>query len=425
MYNIAQHLSHQPVLRIYIIISCLIILFSLPYFIRQRRLYGSLFEFASRSRMIFTGGSSLVLIALFLYILTPYVAPAGKELAIIIGNTNNTPVPSISGDISDAIVGTMLQHKGDKIKDLVDAIKIISAVKNPEVVSLEPSELKLEKIGNNKSNAERAARSNVQEIEKKISSIGPRDNGANYMEAIMKARDNVKNGSKIIVIGSGLSDSGDLNFSKSNILTNEKERNDAIKKITEKYSSKQLENYEIVFYGLGDTASPQESLSSIQKEIVRETYTEIVRRLGGEAKINTKTQAGPPAEYSYLVGTTDTGCGDIGFVFDDNDLKFVGNQANYVDKTAALNSLGVIIDAWKNNNDAIKLITIDGYIAHFPGVSNLSQERADTVMRTLVDAGVPPAQIVAKGQGFGPHEQDAQNRIVKVNIARNNDQCKN
>lgn len=425
MENFIQHLSNQTEFLIIFILALIAVIISIPYFLNQQKRYKSLFRYATQSRKTFFGISCTALIALIVYGLTPYVTPPTNEIAIVLGNTQNTPYPSLSGDISDAIEGTILQHKGDDAFEIADSIKIISAVKEPEVISLDVSELKLKEIGNNNSNAKRNAKINVTAIEKKLAALSPNDNGANYLEGILKARDNVREGSRILVIGSGLSDTGDLNFSKSNILINEEARKKTIDQVREKYGSNHLDNYSIEFYGLGDTTPPQESLSSKHKEIVRAIYNEVARNLGARVKINTKTLVGEAVKTAYVVGTTDTGCGEIGLIFDDNNLKFIGDQATFTDEAAARESLMTIKTIWDKYSDTIEAIQIDGYIAHYPGSDMLSQQRADSVKAALIDFGIPASKLNASGRGFGPYQEDSQNRMVKITITRNNTLCEN
>lgn len=425
MDNLVKHFTHQPPLLVLFVVSLIVLVTSIPYFLAQQKRYGSAFTFASSTRKNFAGLSVLLLIVLSIYGLTPYVPPSSKEIVIVLGNTKNTPLPKISQEVALAIEGTMLQHKGEDKEELADSIKIVSAVKNPRVVRLDSADINLKEIGKNSSNAKRSAAINVKAIEEKIGKLQPTDNGADYLEAILKARDNAAQGSRIIVIGSGLSDNGDLNFSKSNILTNEESRQASMDKLREKYGSDYLETYIVDFYGLGDSVSPQEPLSSKQKTIVRDIYRSTIRSLGGTADIHTSTLVGDAVNTSFVVGTTDTGCGDIGLIFDDDNLKFVSDQAVFSDPLAAKNSLASIRTIWDKYKDTIQLIQVDGYIAHYPGPDTLSQKRADLVKKVLVELGVPADKITATGKGFGPNQLDAQNRMVKVNISRSSEQCEN
>jgi len=420
-----QHLSNKPILGLIFVIALVVAIFSVPYFIKQKKLYGSFFDFAPQSRKVWAGVASAAVVGIGIYLTTPYVEPPSDELAIVLGNTQNSPAPSLSGDVSEVIVSTMLAHKGEDADILGGSIKFISAIKQPVVIDLDDSDVKLGGISHNNSNAKRDAKRNITAIEEKLNGLKPSDNGANYLEAIMEARSNVKLGSRIIVLGSGLSDSGDLNFSKTNLLTNENTRRKTIQEIQEKYGSDYLEDYSVEFYGLGDTTKPQEALSSIQKDIVRDMYKESIRKLGGRVTINTRTQTGNAIATEYVVGTTDTGCGDIKLIFDDEDLKFVGDRAIFIDEASAIKALSSIHDIWEKQHDTIERIQIDGYTAHYPGADTLSQKRADTVKNSLVRLGITSSKITASGKGYGPYKTDAQNRTVKVNISRDNKQCTN
>lgn len=423
MENLTQHFTNQPVLFLVALASLLLAISSVPYFIAQHKRYGSATAYASKNRKRVTAASALIFIGLLMYGLTPYVEPPTGQIAVVLGNTQNTPRPVLAQEIADAIEGTMLVHKGADAYELVDSIKIVSATAKPKVVELDVTELKLREIGNNNSNAKRAAHINVKAIQDYVNTLAPTDNGSNYLEAIKLAKDNLDEGSKIVVIGSGLSDNGDLNFSKTGILTNEEQRDEVIQKIREKNGSDYLRGYSVMFYGLGDTTPPQEALPIAQKNVVRTIYKTVVRSLGGDVDVSTKTLTGEPIATKYIVGTTDTGCGDIGLIFDDTSLKFIANQPTFIDGSVAKNTLMTVKERWDKYKDTIETIQVDGYIAHYAGTDTLSQPRADQVKKTLVELGIPADKITATGRGFGPFEQDAQNRMVKVTISRDSELC--
>ncbi len=424
--SVMLHAQAKPALVVVFVIASVILLFAIPYFLKQSRVYGSMFNFASSVRKWSAGISALLVLGIGFYFLTPYVEPPSDEIAIVIGNTQNTPAPSLNGEISDTIVATMLAHKGSESSEIADSIKFVSAIKQPAVISLKSLGVEVRQISNNSSNAKRDARINIEALTSKLNGLAPVDSGANYLEAIVTASRNVKPGSKIIVVGSGLSDSGHLNFSKTSILTNEEARAQALSALREVYKGGDvLEDFTVEFHGLGDTTAPQEALSSLQKGIVEDIYKEAIRNLGGRAIVNTRTQVGASVATKYEVGTTDTGCGDINLIFDENDIKFVGDKAVFIDKAAATKALSTIKVIWDKQRDTIQSIQVDGYTAHYPGAGILSQDRANTVKDALVALGVSSDKITASGKGYGPYDTDPKNRVVKVNISRDNNQCSN
>lgn len=421
-----ENITKQPIIVVMTIICFGFLVYAAFYYISQQRKYGSYLEFASKFIKI----GSLIALAglLFFGILsfTPYKTPPSSQVALVLGDTQNTPRPVFSKEVRDLVTETMLQHKGEEVQDVLDSIVFISAAGQPEVIDINTTNMKLRSIGNNSSNAERSAALNLKTIEAALLESTPKSNGANYLEAILKAKDNVDEGANILVIGSGLSDSGDLNFSLSSILTNDEKRAQAISSIREEYGRNYLDGYTVSFYGLGDTVSPQESLSTKQKELVREIYREVIKSLGGKVSIDTSTIKGESVTTTYVVGTTDTGCGDIGLVFNDDNLKFVSNDSKFVNPAAAKESLTSIKNIWSEDGSSISSIQIDGYIAHYGGgIESLSQPRADAVKALLVELGVPADKLIASGKGYGPYDNDAQNRIVKVTVDRNNEMCGN
>lgn len=418
-----KHFIDIPALAVIAVAALINVISSILYFNDQYKKYGHATKYAKNIRKRMAGFSAIIVIGIVLYGLTPYVAPPTGQIALIIGNTKNTPRPVLSQDISDAIERTMLMHRGEDVYTLTESIRIISAVKKPEVINLDVSKLRLREIGRNDANAKRSAKLNVKAIQEYVNNLAPTDNGADYLEAIKMAKDNLDEGSKIIVIGSGLSDHGDLNFSRSNILFNKDQKDELIKKIRAKNGPNYLDGYSIVFYGLGDTVSPQEALSTAQKNIVRDMYKSVIRSLGGDVEINTKTLSGESVNTEYVVGMTDTGCGNLGLVFDDDNLKFIPDSSTLIDPSASKNTLMTISSLWDKYKENIDSIQIDGYIAHHLIADNLSQKRADAVKRILVELGIPSKRITAIGRGFGPYRVDAQNRMVKVTISRNNELC--
>lgn len=423
--NFVEHLTRDFAFPFFLVLTGIASTFAISYFYKQNKRYGSFFDFASGSAKFLSSVSILGFVGLLVYGVTPYIEPPTSQIAIVIGDTQNTPRPSLLKGVSDSIESTLLQHKGESVKTLEESVVFVSATGNPKVLDVNDANLKLREIGNNSSNAKRSASLNVAEFEKYVATTQPFDNGSNYLEAILKAKDNVNTGAKIVVIGSGLSDSGDLNFSHTNILTNESERAAIADKIEDKYGNDELEGYTIELYGLGDTVLPQEPLSTMQKNIVRDIYKDVLRSLGAEVVVNTQTLNGEGVQTSYIVGTTDTGCGQIGLVFDDSKLKFQSNLPSFVDSAGAQESLTSVKLLWDKYSDTIDLIQVDGYIARYGTVDTLSQPRADSVKDMLVGMGIPSDVINSTGRGFGPYPLDVQNRIVKVTIVRDGKLCGN
>lgn len=417
------YFEQHPFLFFTLLVSLFIIILNIPFLYNQKKNYGSFFRFVPILRKLILIIFILIFSVTSIYSLIPRNNTTSDKIAIVIGNTRNTPSPEISQKISQKIESTLLQHRGSDEYDLLNSIKIISSIKNPVVIDLESIGVKFKEIGNNDSNASRSSKYNIKELQDKIVALQPSDNGANYFESILLARDNIEKGSTIIVIGSGLSDSGELNFSKTDILTNEQSRKDIIKKLRKVYTSEELKGYNVEFFGLGDSAPPQTPLSSKQKSTVRVLYSDLIKSLGGNVIMHTDTLKGEPVPTDYVVGTTDTGCGDIGLVYDDDSLKFYPDKPILIDESSAKNTLTNVKQIYDKYTDNIQKIMVDGYVAHYGGQPNLSQLRSDTIKNVLVNLGVPESKVLSSGKGYGPYQSDKQNRMVKITISRDGEQC--
>lgn len=372
------------------------------------------------------------LLGLLAYISFPYNYPPSSSIGIVLGNTQNAPGPQLNSGVLDEIKGTLMQHRGETTDTFIQSIIAVSAVKEPYDIPLDS--LKLVNIRNNSANASEDIDKNFNVIKKYLNSVAPTDDGANYLDAILEARRELSAGQNtkttIVVIGSGLSDSGDLDFAHSDTLSgilNAKSGvvDAAVDKIADmidsKYGMNYLDGYRVVFYGLGDTVAPQEQLRPNQKNVVSHIYSKLIQRLGGVADVeNGAGVTGKSVATDYVVSTTDTGCGDVGLTFDDESVKFVANSAAFADPLAARSALRSVETIYEKGSGNITGIQVDGYIAHVNVTGEtLSQARANAVKALLVDMGMPASKVTAKGKGFGPHNIPAKDRMVKITINRN------
>lgn len=396
---------------------------------------------------ILTGLVSLVGVVGLSYLVAIYQTPASGRMAIVVGNTQNTPKAKLDGGIKTRLEKVMMQHAGGSVEDMADAISIVEADGDPYVINLDSSKLK--RISGNETQAKIDIQKNIDAIDKQISSIKPKTSGVNYLEAILRASDELGTGDdyeeddesnsshrgsdSIIVIGSGLSDTGDLNFVGTNLLTDPSRQNDLIQKAANGHQ-KALDNIHVTFYGLGYTVAPQASLSTKQRDGVREIYTQLVDKLDGRATIETESLSGPAVDTPYTVNPTDTGCGNIELTFDDSKLKFNSDRASFVNDSNADVIADQIVGVYNQNKDKVKSIDVDGYIAHYQSSNpNLSLDRANAMKDLLIKRGIPDDKIKASGKGFGPYEYsnkeshdstDRRNRMIKVTVQRDQKDCR-
>ncbi|MDR2083243.1 MAG: hypothetical protein LBP35_06610 [Candidatus Ancillula trichonymphae] len=106
----------------------------------------------------------------------------------------------------------------------------------------------------------------------------PNTNGADYLEVILEASNNVKDvhSPLIIVIGSGLSDSGILDFTSGNLLARNPE------KVTEqlissgKIKEDHLKGITVLLSGFGQTVAPQQALGNTERDDLIDIYTKVL-----------------------------------------------------------------------------------------------------------------------------------------------------
>lgn len=430
MQNIADNLARNPLYIVLLVVLAIVVVVAVVVVIRQWSLYRTLMLVSKVAPIIATAGL-LGIVGVIGLTMQPYTPPAADTIALVIGNVQNSPKVKLTDEVAGLVSDTMAQHSGDDVTTLAESIVLVEASGVPSVVDINPDDLKA--IGQNSANARTQLNDNIETINQQVVNITPDSSGANYLEAIITASNNVSQGASIVAIGSGLSDRGDLNFAGTNILTNEDSRNRAVNEVIAKYGNQYLTGYNIALYGLGDTTEPQAPLSNYQKQIVRDIYKDVITGLGGRVMIGRGTMSGAAVETNYTVNTTDTGCGNVEMTFDDDQVKFNPDKTTFVDEVAARESLQQAKDFYDQYSEQIQSIQIDGYTAHYSSrVNNLSQARADAVRQLLIDMGLPPEKLVATGRGYGPFEYndkesnddvDSKNRMIKLTIQRDAEEC--
>ncbi len=401
--NLRENLGSNSDSQILLLITLAVVLLVTYRMYQAHRTLGTLRFLGTATKLI--GAASAVLLAIQLFNLSrPYEPPPSDVLAFVFGNTQNTPKPSLGADTAKQLEETLLLHKGEVAEDLVNSLVFVSATGTPEVIRPDPDVLKLVPMSVNKTRAERDARKNAKALASFANNLKPAGNGANYLDGIFAAMNNVEPRSTITVVGSGLSDSGEVDFAHSDLLLDEGAREKKIRTLADKYGRSYLSDYSLLFVGLGDTQVPQEALSPKQKDILRDFYQDLVRALGGRPIVNTRTQIGDSTETKFGVSTTDTGCGDVDLVFGEQAVEFVSDQAAFKDPRKAQKELSQIVRIYNKAPSSVSRIKVDGYI-YDPDetyTGPLSKDRANAVRNWLIEQSVPSAKVVSTGKGAGP-----------------------
>lgn len=318
------------------------------------------------------------------------------KVAIVVGNTANSPKPALSDELTKYLKNSLLTNPKMEVA-------IISATPSHSVMSYEPTEVK------DASNSQVLLKAINKEVDKVADTIqsAPKENGSEYLEAILNAVRAVQNRqgrSLILVIGSGLSDSAPLDFSNNGLLN--KTSSEVLKAYrNSRGNSLPLYNVDLVWYGLGSTTAPQQELDSNIKDLLLQHYDLILSEMGIHATFDNSIFSGDSIETKYTVKTTQVKTSSLKFEekFDDTSaLSFNANTTTFRDGDSkawlALEQSGIIEQIKANSNLAI---TVNGYVAvncNGDVDIELAQGRADAVRNLLISHGIINS-IVAKGIG--------------------------
>lgn len=220
----------------------------------------------------------------------------------------------------------------------------------------------------------------------------------------------------IVVIGTGLSTQGTLNF-KNNLLSVEPE--DVLDQLEEKDEIPDFTGITVVWQQMGDVASPQQDLSQTQRKRLQEIWGGIVERGGGTFEYDdimanpVNTQASYPTVDTVDL-PTETPVDFDAAMFDTEDespleepvmlteeqVSFVPDKSIYLNEKKAMETIQPIADYLAAHKQITVLLagtTAGDQDSDY--TMTLSQKRADAVKNSLIQLGVDESRIVAVGLG--------------------------
>lgn len=211
---------------------------------------------------------------------------------------------------------------------------------------------------------------------------------------------------QILVLDSGLSTTGELNFLKSDFLN--ANPNAAVDLLSSRNAIPNFSGITVTWIGLGDVGAPQKELSPTQKENLKKIWTKIIEKTGGKVIFldTLPSNKDNPASDYPKVSTIDflsddqTNIGNVDAVVFRN-IQFIGDSSEYIDPKAADSMLKPVADYLKATPGFTILI-----IGTTAGANNkescmqLSSKRAEAVRNTLISLGASENQIKAIGLGY-------------------------
>lgn len=330
---------------------------------------------------------------------------AMDNLIIVAGNTANSPAPSIEKDTKAyEFVSTSLANAAN--------IKIISAASDLALIPTQ-SEFKITNKTNNAEGFLNGLNEVINDINTSLATP-PTANGANYYEAIMKAvrdlnstrSDKTKTG--ILVIGSGLSDGGTLNFADSDLL--ERDYTDVLKSFRPIEGS--MSELKIYWSGIGQTTAPQADLS-LNPELIdnlKNTYKGVFTKNGLTDKnlyFDDSVRNAKSINTEYKVKP-------VGIkVFEINDEYFKPGTAELLNPDKTTTNLAGIVDKAKRYANTNIIVT--GYMAAGECTNekvdtSLAGQRAEAIKQQLISQGIEQRRIqIENGGVFQPEISECQN----------------
>lgn len=220
----------------------------------------------------------------------------------------------------------------------------------------------------------------------------------------------------IVVIGTGLSTTGVLNF-QNNLIS--AEPGTIVELLEEKGEIPCFNGIMVHWQQMGDVAAPQAQLSSAQRNKLQQIYGGIVEAGGGTFVCN-DIIANPVNEGTAYPAVTPVELpADIPISFNpetlnseatenvlaepvvltEEQITFIGDKAEYLYPEEAESVLKPIADFLLSNDVTILLCGTTAGDGNSAYTMELSQARAEAVKQSLVDLGVDPSHIIAVGLG--------------------------
>lgn len=221
---------------------------------------------------------------------------------------------------------------------------------------------------------------------------------------------NTSNIRTMIVVDSGLSTTGLLNFAEKNLF--EASVDDVINQLKEKHALPNLEGVDVLWIGLGEVSGEQAPLTSSNRYQLEQLWTGILSASGAKSVV---------FDSSPLSGAYDDSLPECSIVpivedsldvdpnsmpeiikFDENtSVKFVGDKAEFIDVEAAKKDIAPIAEYLiAHPQETIYICGMTATVGSEPNTGKgLSLKRAESCKKVLIEMGVSESQLICVGLG--------------------------
>lgn len=206
----------------------------------------------------------------------------------------------------------------------------------------------------------------------------------------------------ILVLDSGLSTTGALDFRQRGLI--DAYPADLVASLRTAGTLPDLSGNRVVFAGLGYTAAPQPALSAAAREQLIDLWTAIALAAGAlEVHVERAASTGEPRPGLPPVSVVGPGggvsCSENMVVLDGGDVAFEADTARFKDPAAAAATLKPIADSMTTADTRATLTGTTADVGSKEGQLRLSQERAQAVADLLGELGVRAENMDVAGLG--------------------------
>lgn len=336
-------------------------------------------------------------------------------VAFMVANTANSKEPDFSAPLIQNTVLGCAENFGYSFLVRVDG--------EPEVIAKEDLDIdeKFKSASQERLKRDACSRAtNLLSTFEEVTAVHPEVDyleGLRLAAASLHSLDDTYTSRTIICTGSGLSTTGYLNFN-DNLLSADPEV--IVDLLKEREALPDLNGIVVYWLGMSQVKAPQEKLTPKQANTLQTIWQSVVKASGGEFEVNdyisvaseleepeelpsVSTVELPPEKPMVL--ETKANLDETAFqepkMLGEDQIQFVGGEANYLDPESAVETLRPIAE-YLNQYKTVNLVLIGTTAGATTddAMLTLSKQRAETVKKTLVeDLGVEAERLTTVGMG--------------------------
>lgn len=318
-----------------------------------------------------------------------------------------------------------LEHSeiAEKVEGVIRAygdISVVSVDGSPSLVEEGSYDIPDQYKGADESRLKADAESKAYDLMMRLHEIEADDEEVDTLEALRVAADTLSfaqegAGKTIIVVDTGLSTSGILNFN-NNLMYGEPEA--IVELLDEKSAIPDLTDMEIYWYQLGEVAAPQQELSPRQIKKLEDIWNAIIEKGGGRCDFRyPKKPEGYDKEEKCLPMVTTVELQaeepvrleapsvekmdfDEAVFLDEEQIRFQGDSDIYAEPDKALMAIEPVAEYMSQHGDfELLLVGTTAGDEDSAYVRELSFARANAVKNSLISLGVSRERMIVVGLG--------------------------